>query len=105
MKEIVKVLDELNNELVKSNFLSNFSNFYDYLESLTFLQESALLHILLFSILIISVINILSVLFGNEVIKYFNLEEKFPRLGLFFRLRLKFQRYYLIWNVLILLLN
>ena len=25
-------------------------------------------------------INILSVLFGNEVIKYFNLEEKFPRL-------------------------
>ena len=62
------------------------------------------MHILLFSILIISVINILSVLFGNEVIKYFNLEEKFPRLGLFFRLRLKFQRYYLIWNVLILFL-
>ena len=48
-------------------------------------------------------INILSVLFGNEVIKYFNLEEKFPRLGLFFRLRLKFQRYYLILNVLTLL--
>ena len=59
----------------------------------------------MFVVIILNVINILSVLFGNEIIRYFNLEEKFPRLGLFFRLRLKFQRYYLIWNVLILLLN
>ena len=60
------------------------------------------IYILLFIVLLLTVFNILSVLFGNEIIKYFNLEERFPRLGLFFRLRIKFQRYYLMWNVLIL---
>ena len=98
----LSVLQKILEEMKKSsnNFLSDF---YEYLDSLTFLQESALLHVLLFSILIISVFNILSVLFGNEIIKYFNIEERFPWLGLFFRLRIKFQRYYLIWNVFLLL--
>jgi hypothetical protein len=40
--------------------------------------------------------NILSAVLGNEIIKYLNLEEKFSKLAVFLRLRLKFQRYYLI---------
>ena len=106
IKEVLALVDEFSkyiDSLEKPNkFLSDFSKFYKYLDNISILQESSLFHILLFIVLLLTVFNILSVLFGNEIIKYFNLEERFPRLGLFFRLRIKFQRYYLIWNVLIL---
>ena len=84
-------------------FLSylNIFNIYDYLDSLTLLEESALIHLLIFTILLSCIITIISVFFGNELIKYFNLEEKYPRLGIFLRLRTKFQWYYLIFNILL----
>lgn len=83
-------------------FVSGLSKFYAYLDSLTLLQELSLFHIIMFSVIFIVVLNILGVLFGNEIIKYFNLEERFPKLGIFFKLRSKFQRYYLMWCVFIL---
>ena len=58
-----------------------------------------------YAVLLLSVIalyclfNIIGYMTANIIVKNSNYEEKFPRLGLFFRLRLKFQRYYLIWNV------
>ena len=76
----------------------------NYLDSLTLLQEGGLFHIIIFSTILVIIFDILGIFFGNEIIKYFKLEERFPRLGIFFRLRLKFQRYYLTWNILILFL-
>jgi hypothetical protein len=106
MREAEKLTKLLENEGNKTNFLSipNFpiTKLYEYLDSLTMLQESSLLHIIMFSILLITVINILGVLFGDFIIKYFNLEKSFPKLGIFFRLRAKYQRYYLIYNVILL---
>ena len=58
----------------------------------------------MFVVIILNVINILSVLFGNESIRFFNLEERSPKLGIFFKLRIKLQRYYLMWSVFILFL-
>ena len=58
----------------------------------------------MFVVIILNVINILSVLFGNEIIRFFNLEERYPKLGIFFKLRIKLQRYYLMWIVFILFL-
>ena len=58
----------------------------------------------MFVVIILNVINILSVLFGNEIIRFFNLEERYPKLGIFFKLRIKLQRYYLMWSVFILFL-
>nr|YP_009493228.1 hypothetical protein [Ganoderma calidophilum]AWJ64023.1 hypothetical protein [Ganoderma calidophilum] len=104
IRGIVDNFTEYMENLEKTNkFLSNFSELYKYLDSISLLQESSLFHILLFIILSITVFNILSVLFANEIIKFFKLEEKYPSFELFFKLRMKFQRYYLMWNVLILL--
>ena len=74
---------------------------YDYLDTLTLLEESALIHICIFMLILSCLVSIISILFGNEIIKFFKLEERFPRLELFFKLRTKFQRYYLIWNIFI----
>ena len=102
---IMKLFDNLTNILEvwtkdgnTKNFISNF-NFnilYDFLDSLTLLQESAFIHILIFIILLCCIINIISVFFGNEIIKYFNVENKYPSLSKFLKLRLKFQKYYLL---------
>ena len=92
-----KIFWESTNKLV-----SVINRLYEYLDTLSILQESSILHILLFTVLTVTVLNILSVLFGIELIKYFKLEERMPKLAGFFRLRAQFQRYYLMWNVSIL---
>jgi hypothetical protein len=98
--EFKKLIEQ--NSDITSKFLSCFSKFYRYLDSLTLLQEVSLLHICMFSVLILTVFNILSVLFGNEILRFFKLEKRFPRLSVFFRIRATLQRYYLMWNVFIL---
>lgn len=88
----------------KDKLFSSLSPIYDYLDSLTLLEESALFHIVVLLVILSIAFNIYSVLFGNEVIKYFKLEEKYPRLHIFFKLRLQFQRYYLILNLILLII-
>lgn len=102
VEEVENFANILQNDDKTNKFVSGSSRFYDYLDSLTLLQESSLLHIIMFLVLLITVINILGVLFGNEIIKYLKLEERFPKLAIFFKLRSQFQRYYLMWNVSIL---
>ena len=101
----IKAADELNKFLEdwnsKNKFISDFNLdfFYAYLDSLSLLEELALLHLIFFIIFIIIITNITAALFGNEIIKYFDLEKKYPKLNTFFSYRAKFQKYYLIWNL------
>ena len=109
LSNVLLKLDEASlklNEVInsgKDNFFSNWSSFYDYLDSLSLLEESAFFHILVLSVILVIIFNIYSALFGNEIIKFFKLEERYPKLNIFFKLRIKFQRYYLIWNLILLI--
>ena len=106
--ELQDFVDQINKDIISEglnkNFIDNFNLdfFTTYLDSLPLLQEAALLHILLFIIIIITLINIFASLFANELLNYFDLEKKFPSISGFLKLRAKFQKYYLIWNVIIL---
>nr|WVH38309.1 LAGLIDADG endonuclease [Trametes meyenii] len=95
IKEIIYEYTRVNIDL--TNF--NLQAYFDFLDTLSLLEESALLHILIFIFLLLCIFNFISVFFGNEIIKYFKLEERFPKLELYFKLRTKFQRYYLMWNI------
>ena len=108
--EIQKFIDEYNigdytGEIKKfignSNF--NLDYIYSYLDSLSLLQQSALLHICIFITILLTLTNIFATLFANEIINYFDLENKYPSISGFLKLRAKFQKYYLIWNLIILL--
>ena len=106
MIKLQKELDTLTNILLDSDitnqYIPHISKLYEYLDSISLFQEIALLHIIIFIVLLLTVFNILSVLFGNEIIRYFDLEARFPKLGFFFKLRSSLQKYYLVWNVFIL---
>ena len=98
-EEIDKLIEIISNDESTNKLVSVINKFYEHLDTLSILQESSILHILLFTVLTVTVFNILSVLFGFELIKYFKVEERMPKLAGFFRLRAQFQRYYLIWNI------
>ena len=93
---ITKVMDMISKP--KNNFHIDLSPIYQYLDSLTLLEESALLHICFFTLIFFISINIISTLFANEMILYFNLGDKHPYLKKLLLLRSKFQRYYFILN-------
>ena len=103
-EKLSKSLDTLssdnNNKFMDDFDIKSFiKDIYDYLDTLTQIQELSLLHTLIFIIIILNLYSILGIFFGNELIKYFDLENKLPKLAFFFKLRTKFQRYYLIWNI------
>ena len=108
MNQIIEIINRLLglhiNEEVAKEFLNNEKNYFisdltvlnDYFSSLSLLELSALFHILGSLLVLITAFNILSVFFSNEIIKFFNLELKYPKLAKFFHLRRIFQKYYLL---------
>ena len=78
------------------------SKLYQYLDTLTLQQEGALFNIIILLTIFFTLFSILGIFFGNEIIKYFKLENKYTWLSKFLLIRAKFQRYYLMWNILVL---
>ena len=103
-EDLKKLLESINKS--GNNFLPDFNlePFYSYLDSLTLFQESAFLNILILLFILCCIFSITSIFFGNEIIRYFDLEARFPRLSIYFKLRNTFQRYYLFWNIFLVVL-
>ena len=64
-KRIKDLIKEANKDGDK--FMPDFNSLYDYLNNLSLLEESSLLHIMIFLVILITLFNILSVFFGNEL--------------------------------------
>lgn len=90
-------------DISKNNFIPGLDQLNNYLNSLSLLELSALFNSIILFLICILLINIIITLISNEIIIYFKLEDIFPKLNTFFQLRLKFQRYYLILNFIIIL--
>jgi uncharacterized membrane protein len=106
MKSTLEKALEIINKNDVNKFLGNFNveDLYKYLDSLSVFKEHALLHIFILIALVLIVLNIVAVFFSNELLKYFDIEQKYPSLATFFKLRAKYQRYYLMWNCLLLII-
>ena len=99
--KLEKTITEILSSNSKNNFMPDIgiSKIYEYLDSLTLLEESSLLHIFMFSIILLILTGIIGTLLSNEIVKYFNIEDKYPSISTFLKIRSKYQRYYLLWNV------
>ena len=85
-----------------SSFYENLSNFISHL---TFEQLLAVAHISSSIFIFILLLNIISVIYSDFLLNYFKIEEKFPRLGRIIKYRRLFQQYYLIINLLLIILT
>ena len=83
------------------HFLENFKN---YLSTLSIEQTFALLHIIFFITMLILVYNIAIVFYSDLIIKYFSIDTKYPKFAHLIEIRRKFQRYYMTWNLIVLLI-
>jgi hypothetical protein len=66
-------------------------------------ENLAITNILGCFVIAITLFSIINIFFGNEIIKSLKLDERFPKIKKFIELRLKFQRYYLFINTLIII--
>ena len=49
--------------------------------------------------ILFSLISIISIFYGEKLIIFFDLENRFPKLAKFIQIRRKFQQYYLLMNI------
>ena len=103
-----KIVEDMSDSISKDtkNFIGDditgyISAFQDYLATLTLEQTFCLVHMLAVTSLFIFLINLAVVFYGESLIKYFELEIKFPKLAKFISLRRKFQQYYFAWNLIL----
>lgn len=101
LKKSIEDIFGSNSKFINSNSLDEFQN---YLSSLPLEKVGALGHILISFAILLSLLSIISIFYGEFLIKYFNLEEKYPKIARFIQIRRKFQQYYFTMNIIAIIL-
>ena len=71
------------------------------ISQLDFQHLWALCHVLSSIFIFLCLLSVISVLFGDYLLKYFNIENKYPRLGRYIKIRRMYQQFYLILNIIL----
>jgi len=93
---INKVNTLLNNSGNKSQYLDSLQSIID---GFNYEQNLAMSNILGSMFIIFSLISIISIFYGEKLIIFFDLENRFPKIAKFIQMRRKFQQYYLLMNI------
>jgi hypothetical protein len=109
MKDINSELLELFNKIddcVKNNLidLDIFNKMQTYINSLNYFQSLALSHLFAIILILILLIDLMSIYFSDYLLERFNIEDKYPRIYKLLKLRRKFQRFYLIKDLIIIII-
>lgn len=81
------------------NFIYNsITNYNSLIDSLNVIELGALTHIIVSFIILICFWNILVLYFADRLIIWFKIEEKYPKLAKWIKIRKKFQDFYIIIN-------
>jgi len=101
-----QVIDKNNSFLIeekKENFL--FSTLYSHIAEFSLEGQIVLCFLILKSFMLSSIISILFIFYGDMLIEKYQLKDKYPSLAKVIELRVKFRRYYLIYNVLFIIVT
>lgn len=90
-------------DFISENIDKIFESYRNYLSSLDMEQTLSLLHIIFCISILIGLYNLIMVFYSDQILKYFDLENKYPKFGRFLKLRSKFQLYYFTLNIIIIL--
>src|SRR5271154_1228510 len=110
LNEVKELIDKLssNNSGSSSNYIG-YNNFRleldNIINSLSNEQLSAVGHISASIFILLCLLSIISVFYGDSLIKYFKLEEKYPKLARFIQLRRRLQQYYFTLNIFLIILT
>ena len=94
-------IDKIKTRILDLDLIDFIDNFNKFLKSLTMFQLIAVFNISTIGVILTSVLSIYPIFISDYIIKYFKIEEKYPKLGKFIQLRKTFNRYYAIFNILV----
>ena len=111
LEEFHNNLDTLNKTIELFN-TKNGSNFIDsiyefmksfdhFIGSLDLIHQLTIVHMFACICLIFSLFSLIAILYGDYLIRRFDLETKYPKLAKWIQLRRKLQNYSLIWNFIL----
>lgn len=75
-----------------------FDNLQELFSHLSLEQLAALSHLLTSIFILLCMTTVISIIYGEFLLNYFKLEEKFPIIGRYIKIRRKFQHFYLFVN-------
>ena len=103
--KIEEVCSETKTKFLEDSNLFNLINkFKEYLDSLSFMEICLVINITTSIFILTNIISILFALYGNYLIEKFSLEKKIPILKNIIQVRVKFQRYYIYVNSILVIL-
>jgi hypothetical protein len=82
-----------------SNFINYKIELNNFLSTLSTQQLGALGHLSLSIFILLCIISVITIIYGDYLIRYLKLEEKFPKIARFIQLRRKFEHFYLLLNL------
>lgn len=85
------------------SFRATYQNVYYIIDTLSQTQKGALIHLSMSITILLCLFSLIGVFYGEQLINYFNLEQRYPKLAGIIKLRRKFQQYYFLWNSLIII--
>nr|UEV87025.1 hypothetical protein [Grifola frondosa] len=84
-----------------SNYIEPMNDLLSIFSSLSYEENLAIIHLSGSISILLSLLSIIFIFYGNIIIDYLQLEVRFPKLAKFIQLRRKFQQFYLFINILI----
>lgn len=96
--ELLKFLEDLKSKFNSDDINNIIENFKVYLSTLNTFELCVLFNIFVSIFITFCLISIILIYYGNFLINYFNLENKFPKLAKFIQMRRTFQEFYMLLN-------
>lgn len=99
---------EISNTELKGMFIEEMNknfifNPFEYFNSLDVFEKIAVCTLLLNQIILSALTSIVFIFYGDYLLEKYKIEQRFPKLAIIIKLRRKFQRYYLIMAILLIL--
>jgi hypothetical protein len=92
--------DRFRKSFIADDFWGLIEKYKEYLTTLNVHQLGALVNLLISGVILSCIISITFIFTGEFLIKRFDLENRYPKLAKFIKLRRKFQNFYFIINIL-----
>lgn len=104
--QLIKIIEDIlgsdsNNFINTNQILESIQNLYS---KLSFIDSLVLTHLSGSIFILISLYYIILILFGDKLISYFKLEEKYPKIAKYIQLRRKLQNYSITFNFILIIL-
>ena len=106
INEAMKIWENTKNQVLGGDFIQNIlENIKLLLSQLNFEQLLAISHIFSSIFILLCLVSIITIIYSDYLLNYLKIEEKYPRLGKIIRFRRAYQQYYLILNLLLIIIT